>query len=381
MLQRKAVLLGSVVLLTLALGFGCSLLPREESGAALGYSIKLRIQTPAAAKGITVGEFDVTGLHIEVLDPAEQVLASIEWVAAEGMKSYDVPVPQPGLYRIVVTHMGGSEEDPVQATEEAAFEIRAMKITVIDIVPGGIGLIWVEGEASIDVTGYWDLLFYQNGQQVMGPQLLCLRQTGLHLDGQFPGGGAFHGSIEGADIDFALQSAPDSEFDVFLKGTVSGDQISGEVSGALGEGTFTMTRSTLPFGHWDLRGSYQEQELPLELDTEYAIGSKGEADDPPGLFILWSIDTELSAYLWINVVGDDLEAGRDYAFPNEAGGSLHWSPIQEGSGPDFDTQLVGPGTLHIYSCSAEGIAGTYAASLQGGGSISGSFDVSFVEDW
>jgi len=159
MTRGKMILLAGATALALMLAYGCSLLPREESGAALGYSIKLRIQTPAAAKGITVGEFDVTGLHIEVLDPAEQVLVSIEWVASDGPTRYDVPVPQPGLYRIVVTHMGGSEEDPVQATEEAAFEIRAMKITVIDVVPGGIGLVWIpepiSGSESWQPYGTW----------------------------------------------------------------------------------------------------------------------------------------------------------------------------------------------------------------------------------
>jgi len=145
MSYRKAYTLGSVAALVLMLSFGCSLLPRENVAEGDGWYIKLQIQAPAAAKGITVGEFDVTGLHIEVLGSGEEPLASIDWAAEEGKKCYDVPVPQPGQYRIVVTHLGGSEEAPVEATEEAVFEIRAMKITVIDIVPGAIGLILLEG--------------------------------------------------------------------------------------------------------------------------------------------------------------------------------------------------------------------------------------------
>src|SRR4030042_1562876 len=157
MSYRKAYTLGSVAALVLMLSFGCSLLPRENVAEGDGWYLKLQIQAPAAAKGITVGEFDVTGLHIEVLGSGEEPLASIDWAAEEGKKCYDVPVPQPGQYRIVVTHLGGSEEAPVEATEEAVFEIRAMKITVINVVPGGIGMIWVEvgdGGGTMSGRGY-----------------------------------------------------------------------------------------------------------------------------------------------------------------------------------------------------------------------------------
>ena len=376
MLQRKAVLLGSVVLLTLVLALGCSLLPRENVAEGDGWYIKLRIQAPPAAKGITVGEFDVTGLHIEVwgLDQ-EEPLASFDWAEAEGFQEYSVPVPQLGEYRIVVTHLGGSEEAPVQATEEAVFEIRAMKITVIDVVPGGIGAIQVEGEVSIDVTGYWDL-FLIPGPPQPGPLWVCMKQDGTHLDA-IVSDGFFVGAIEGDHL--TMQGDPGGGFDIVLDGTVSGDQIAGTVAwpGSEDEGMFTMTRSTLPFGHWDLTGFYQEEELPLFLDTEYGIGALGDPDDPPPHFFLWYEDTQLSAQLWINVVGEDLVAGRDYAFPNEAWGSLHWSYHTEEF--DRDIELTSPGTLHIYSYSAEGIAGEYSAGLQGGGSISGKFSVSFVE--
>ena len=136
-----------------------------------------------------------------------------------------------------------------------------------------------------------------------------------------------------------------------------------------------MTRSATPFGHWDIDGSYQD--LPIHLDSEYALGAKD--DDPiPVNFILHYWDTELGASLWFNVVGEELEAGRTYSIPGEAWGSLHWSYNTE----EFEREdivLDGPGTLYLSSCSAEGIAGSYTACLQGGGSISGSFDVSFVE--
>jgi hypothetical protein len=60
-----------------------------------------------------------------------------------------VPVEQLGEHQIEVTHFGQNEVgEQVQATESAAFSIRAMGITVIDIVPGGLGLIWVGGDGG-----------------------------------------------------------------------------------------------------------------------------------------------------------------------------------------------------------------------------------------
>ena len=51
MSRRKVLLLGGVVLLTLALALGCSLLPRENVAEGDGWYIKLRIQAPASQKG------------------------------------------------------------------------------------------------------------------------------------------------------------------------------------------------------------------------------------------------------------------------------------------------------------------------------------------
>ncbi len=71
-----------------------------------------------------------------------------------------------------------------------------------------------------------------------------------------------------------------------------------------------------------------------------------------------------------------MEAGRDYVFPNEAWGTLHWWNYTEEF--ELDLPLDGSGLLRISTYSAEGIAGTYSVNFQGGGSISGSFEVSFV---
>ena len=140
---RKVLWLGSVAALALMLIAGCSLMPREGTGSEDGWYIQLQVQAPAASKGITVTDFNVTGLNIQVRDPAGEVLQAIDWAAAEGTQTYLVAVTQQGEHQIEVTHFGERNGELVQATERAAFNIQAMKITVIDVVPGCIGVIHV----------------------------------------------------------------------------------------------------------------------------------------------------------------------------------------------------------------------------------------------
>lgn len=141
--MKNATLVTGVVLLVMAMLFGCSLLPQdgvEESG----WHIKLNINHPAAAKAITVTEHDVTGLSVEVYDPEDQLIDTIVWEADEGPMSYLIPVTQEGEHKIVVTHISEENGEVVEATESNTFNIQAMIITVIDITPGFIGVINVQ---------------------------------------------------------------------------------------------------------------------------------------------------------------------------------------------------------------------------------------------
>ncbi len=153
---KKILSFCGLVVMILLLAFGCSLLPRESIVESDGWYIKLRIQAPASAKGITVSEFEVTGMNIRVVDPEGGVLGEFDW-APGGDSIYLVPVSQLGGYEIQVTHFGEREGEAVQVTENAAFEIRAMKITVIDIIPGCVGVINIEpGEEEPSILGYWN---------------------------------------------------------------------------------------------------------------------------------------------------------------------------------------------------------------------------------
>ena len=371
MIRGKMILLAGATALALVLIAGCSLLPREEAGAALGYSIKLRIQTPATAKGITVGEFDVTGLHIEVLDLAEQSLASIDWTVGEGAKSYDVPVPQPGEYRIVVTHLGGSEEAPVQATEEAAFEIRAMKITVIDIVPGGIGLILVAGQEvppPFDLTGYWDdTTTWTDGS--VTHDIMCLLQTGSTLN--FPNGVSI--ALDG--LNFSAQVwIEDFECFITVAGTISedGSEINGTQSGfpfGGGSATFHMVRSTASFGRLDLEGTCGGAPVSLHTDYGYARRSETISTYTHNMSLHW--DTfwgELRLVHTGQLSPGSYPVTND--FPEEPG------QIRAVVSYGGTERTANEGYVSITRYDSSGMAGDFSLDFPEG-NLSGSFDVTF----
>ena len=86
----------------------------------------------------------MTGLAVEVYDPDGGFIEEISWQAKEGQQSYLIPVSKQGLHGIVVTHISDDNGEVVEAEESAFFNIQAMVITVIDIIPGCIEVINVE---------------------------------------------------------------------------------------------------------------------------------------------------------------------------------------------------------------------------------------------
>jgi hypothetical protein len=137
MSRRKLWLLGSLAILALLTVAGCPL------AGVVGF-IQLQIDPAAASKGIDSGEFPVTGLEIRLRDPEGQDLQTIRWKTGEGSRSYLIPVREAGEHEIEVTHLGIRGEEAIQAVEASVFEVQAKKITVIDIVPGCIGVIRVQ---------------------------------------------------------------------------------------------------------------------------------------------------------------------------------------------------------------------------------------------
>ena len=132
---------GLVLLMVLAT-LSCSDLPQDALD--IGWYIRLNVGPPAASRGVSVSEYDVTGLTIVVLDPDQVELRTIDWAPADGEKSYLLQVDQAGDYELVVTHRGTRESEQVEVTESVPFSIQAMIVTIIDIVPGLVGQIRID---------------------------------------------------------------------------------------------------------------------------------------------------------------------------------------------------------------------------------------------
>ena len=378
MLEMKRVFcLAGIVVLALAMLFGCDLLwePPERIG---GY-IQLNVGDPGA-KAIDVHEYDVTALSIAVYDPEDKLLESIEWDAVEGPKSYSVKVNQAGTHRIEVMHIGEDNGEVVEADESAEFDITPMVITVIDITPGAIGLIRVDGEQTsepIDLSGYWDFYWTLGGLPEVGPVLFCIEQTGSTLISDIE----FTGGISGSTVflEAWMEMGEGDPLYIRLDGTVTGEdgayQINGDASGDMGNGTFRMsTPSQAPFGRLDLDGEVYG--VPVSLHTDYALGSGGETEGGIGEFELMYSDCNSRAALWLHVEGP-LEVGV-YQMPADSWWlDFDWQPA---TGPSLDEVVVDDtGTLTITSfIEGESIAGTFDAL---GGALTCSFNVSFWEQW
>jgi hypothetical protein len=116
----------------------------------------MNIENPGA-KGICVDEYDVTGSVIAVYDPYDQFLDSVEWDAVDGPVLRMVQVNQAGMHRIKVIYFGENNREVVQAVASTEFNIAPIVIAVIDINPGVVGLIHINGgqpSEPIDLTGY-----------------------------------------------------------------------------------------------------------------------------------------------------------------------------------------------------------------------------------
>jgi hypothetical protein len=388
---RKVLVVTAFVLLIMALLFGCARLFWDVAGQS-GWYIRLNIGNPGA-KTIGVEEYDVTQVDVGIFAPGETLpFYTVSWYADDGSASYLIPVSEQGEYRIEVTHVGDDNGEPVEAKESATFNIQAMVITVIDIIPGCIGTINVEpGDEEpttpIDLTGYWVWFFTPDGEQEeFGPITFGIKQTDSSLVTDLED---FSGSYDGSD--FFLDS---SFLNVHLTGTVSGSgeeiEITGTFTGEIlgGSGTFRI----VPFPDEIFGTLYAEgtvNEVDILINTNFALGEGGEMETEPfpfssfevngwdPLLWVWAPDGKYLT-LWLHVNGALTETQYtwgDWWFSIEwespSGNLEHYLP----SGPT-------EGTLDItYFDLDVGIAGTFNASCDDWGSLEGNFNVHFYDEW
>lgn len=167
---KKIPLILGIALLIVATFTGCARMFWNSAEQEGGF-IRLNVGQPGA-KGIGVDYHDVTGLSITVYDPGDTELATFEWDEQEGPQSYVVKVNSTGTHGISVTHVSDDGGEVVEATETAEFEIAAMVITVINITPGVIGTIQVDGEPAGDP---WEWLFdFWVQDACTAPYSMCL---------------------------------------------------------------------------------------------------------------------------------------------------------------------------------------------------------------
>jgi hypothetical protein len=106
----------------------------------------LVIHAPAAARAMTVSEYPVASLAIEVRGPDNALLKTIAWKVNGHSKSYLIRLKQQGEHEIRVTHIGNENGETVEAAESITVDIRFRMVTVIWIAPGAVGMIHVEPE-------------------------------------------------------------------------------------------------------------------------------------------------------------------------------------------------------------------------------------------
>jgi len=303
---KKILTMSAFILLIMAVFIGCPML-LKDSTVKSGQYIELNIGSETAAKAITVTEYDVTKLDVEIYDPQGALIDDFSWYPGEGQQSYLIPVTGEGEHEIVVTHISDDNGTVIEAEESAFFNIEAMVITAINIIPGLIGYIEITPENGdppelIDLTGYWDLYWGLEGAPEIGPELFYICQTGSVLECSY----GFNGTISGSDI--TLEAWVEMEepglFHVIMTGTVSGGEITGVISGDLGPGTFYFVDSTMPFGRFDFEGTVEGS--PISLHTDYAIGM----DNGENIFYGLSFDLMIGP-IWgnIHIFTEDLGVG------------------------------------------------------------------------
>jgi hypothetical protein len=139
----KVLLVTAFVLLIMALLFGC-VRRFWDAPQQSGWYIQLNVGG-AETKAISVEEHDVTRVEVELFAPGESLpFYTLTWYAEDEPVSELIPVSEKGEYRIEVTHVGDGNGEPVEAKESTSFNIVAMVITVINVIPGAVGVIEVE---------------------------------------------------------------------------------------------------------------------------------------------------------------------------------------------------------------------------------------------
>jgi hypothetical protein len=354
---KKASAATGLALLIVFLACGCSLFLQDDlnTGEQTGWYIKLNIHQPPASKAISVSEYEVTGLVIKVRDPADELIRTIKWEVAEGSTSYKIPVTQQGLHKIVVTHIGKKDSQVVEAKESAMFNIQPMVITVIDLIPGCIGLIRVEagGEAPPpSIVGAWWLASATVEGGTATDCTLTFKEDGSWVQTYEQGGGS--------NLQTGTFSPPTMPANTTLTATVATS--SGPSTPTPGS-TYLMRYSNLTATTADLEVDVflngWDGPFTLQRQTSSIVGTWSCASMGPMTAVVMTINADTSFALAYQTSSSNTQTGAFHPYTMNADTDLT-ATVATSSGPDVPT----PGSTWLLKY-ANLTASTVEISIQG----------------
>ena len=136
-MRRPTLLVLLVGLAALLVMLPSCLLSTDEEVACGG--ITLRIDP--APRGISVSEYQVYELRIEVYDPGWYRMDEIWWQVGDPPVEHTIYAFEEGEYTVMVTHFGDRDGEQFEATEGVMVPISAGVITRVVVTPGMIGAI------------------------------------------------------------------------------------------------------------------------------------------------------------------------------------------------------------------------------------------------
>ena len=225
---RRKMFFGFFAAFGLIMLYACSLLPGNlEDGV-----IALNVGTSGQFRAIEVKDYDVESLDLEILapdpdNPGEEISVwSEHWLAPDPQR-YVVQGIGAGTYRIVVTHNGVNGDETLSVTEDANFSVAAMKITTINVVPGLLGVLNVEGDETdpVDLTGPWTLTWNLVNGTVVHPMYITLIQNDEIVDFDFGASGTILGNNLSVDNAFIEDLYSYFSWDAIVNST--GDVVEG----------------------------------------------------------------------------------------------------------------------------------------------------------
>lgn len=217
--------------------------------------------------------------------------------------------------------------------------------------------------AAVDLTGYWQLYLTPAGFQEIGPSCVYLSQTGSLVDGA-----AINGTVSGNVV---VLSSTATSIQTAFAGTATSTAVNGTfaITGAVTvNGSFRLVKFT-PTGTVAISGTVGSTAVDLDLAT--GVGSRDFSDQAKTVLEEVELVAAIgSEHLELDFTPAGLTVGV-LAVPGDVAATVTYR------NDATDVELDGSGTLTLTRYDGSGFAGSFTLTLTGGGTLTGSFDVSW----